>query len=154
MPLHPHPLPQDALLAAANARKHLGVRAVIHTTMGDMCVGACSRARLDSKLKSPFSYLRLFGEYAPKTVENFCTHARAGYYDGLIFHRVIKNFMCVCAHPVGAALQLQRTRCAALLDSLTCILPLSPHAGSRQATLWATVPAPAPSGSIWCFDQR
>jgi hypothetical protein len=29
-------VPKDALLAAANARKHLGVRAVIHTTMGDM----------------------------------------------------------------------------------------------------------------------
>ena len=39
------------------------------------------------------SYLRLFGEFAPKTVENFCTHSRAGYFDGLIFHRVIKNFM-------------------------------------------------------------
>ena len=59
---------------------------------------------LGFKLKSPFSYLRLFGEYAPKTVENFCTHARAGYYDGLIFHRVIKNFMCVCAHPVGGSI--------------------------------------------------
>jgi hypothetical protein len=33
-------LPKDALLAAANARKHLGVRAVIHTTMGDMFVFA------------------------------------------------------------------------------------------------------------------
>jgi hypothetical protein len=32
---------QDALLAAANARKHLGVRAVIHTTMGDMCDAVC-----------------------------------------------------------------------------------------------------------------
>lgn len=28
-----------------------------------------------------------------QTIENFCTHARNGYYDGVIFHRVIKGFM-------------------------------------------------------------
>lgn len=33
--------------------------------------------------------VRLFPEYAPKAVENFTTHARDGYYNGLIFHRVI-----------------------------------------------------------------
>lgn len=30
--------------------------------------------------------LQLFPEQAPKTVENFVTHAQAGYYDGLTFH--------------------------------------------------------------------
>ena len=33
--------------------------------------------------------IRLFAKLAPKTVENFTTHAKNGYYDGLIFHRVI-----------------------------------------------------------------
>lgn len=28
-----------------------------------------------------------------QTIENFCTHARNGYYDGVVFHRVIKGFM-------------------------------------------------------------
>lgn len=28
-----------------------------------------------------------------QTIENFCTHSRNGYYDGVIFHRVIKGFM-------------------------------------------------------------
>ena len=37
--------------------------------------------------------LRLFPEKAPKTVENFVTHAKEGYYDGLTFHRVINGFM-------------------------------------------------------------
>ena len=37
--------------------------------------------------------IKLFPEFAPKTVENFTTHAKNGYYDGLIFHRVIKDFM-------------------------------------------------------------
>ena len=34
--------------------------------------------------------LRLFPDECPKTVENFTTHAANGYYDGVIFHRVIK----------------------------------------------------------------
>ena len=35
----------------------------------------------------------LNSDAAPKAVENFATHAKNGYYDGLIFHRVIKGFM-------------------------------------------------------------
>lgn len=37
--------------------------------------------------------LELFKEDAPKTVENFIKYAEDGFYDGLIFHRVIKDFM-------------------------------------------------------------
>ena len=37
--------------------------------------------------------LRLFPEEAPKAVENFKTLAKHGYYDGLLFHRVIEDFM-------------------------------------------------------------
>lgn len=56
--------------------------AVIHTTLGDIKI-------------------RLFGEYAPKTVENFTTHAKNGYYDGLKFHRVIRDFMIQGGDPKG-----------------------------------------------------
>lgn len=56
--------------------------AVIHTTLGDIKI-------------------RLFGEYAPKTVENFTTHAKNGYYDGLKFHRVIRDFMIQGGDPNG-----------------------------------------------------
>lgn len=45
--------------------------------------------------------VRLFPEAAPKTVENFVTHAKNGYYDGLIFHRVIKDFMIQGGDPTG-----------------------------------------------------
>ncbi len=38
---------------------------------------------------------------APKAVENFVTHAKNGYYDGLIFHRVIKDFMIQGGDPTG-----------------------------------------------------
>lgn len=37
--------------------------------------------------------LKLFAEEAPATVENFLTYAREGFYNGTIFHRVIKGFM-------------------------------------------------------------
>jgi peptidyl-prolyl cis-trans isomerase B (cyclophilin B) len=37
--------------------------------------------------------LELDAEKAPKTVANFLEYARAGFYDGTVFHRVIENFM-------------------------------------------------------------
>ena len=56
--------------------------AVMHTNMGDIAI-------------------RLFPEKTPKTVENFTTHAKNGYYDGLIFHRVINDFMIQGGDPKG-----------------------------------------------------
>jgi len=45
--------------------------------------------------------LKLFPKVAPKAVENFVTHAKNGYYNGLIFHRVIKGFMIQGGDPEG-----------------------------------------------------
>jgi cyclophilin family peptidyl-prolyl cis-trans isomerase len=45
--------------------------------------------------------LRLFDEDAPKTVENFTKLARDGFYDNLIFHRVIRDFMIQGGCPQG-----------------------------------------------------
>lgn len=56
--------------------------ATIHTNMGDV-------------------KLRLFPQYAPKAVENFVTHAKEGYYDGITFHRVISEFMIQAGDPTG-----------------------------------------------------
>lgn len=56
--------------------------AVMHTTFGDIKI-------------------RLFPEKAPKAVENFVTHSKNGYYSGLIFHRVIKDFMIQGGDPNG-----------------------------------------------------
>ena len=43
----------------------------------------------------------LFDEDAPKTVENFKKLAADGFYDGVIFHRVIKDFMVQGGDPTG-----------------------------------------------------
>ncbi len=45
--------------------------------------------------------IKLFPELAPKAVENFMTHAKDGYYDGVTFHRVIQDFMIQGGDPEG-----------------------------------------------------
>jgi cyclophilin family peptidyl-prolyl cis-trans isomerase len=45
--------------------------------------------------------LELYDDDAPKTVENFVKLARDGYYDAVIFHRVIPNFMIQGGDPTG-----------------------------------------------------
>ena len=43
----------------------------------------------------------LYPKYAPLAVENFVTHAQNGYYDGVIFHRVIEDFVIQSGDPDG-----------------------------------------------------
>ncbi len=45
--------------------------------------------------------IELRPDMAPKAVENFITHSKNGYYDGLIFHRIIKDFMLQGGDPTG-----------------------------------------------------
>ena len=59
--------------------------AVMHTSMGDI-------------------EIKLFPEHAPNTVENFTTHAKNDYYNGIIFHRVIKDFMIQGGDPTGTGM--------------------------------------------------
>ena len=48
--------------------------------------------------------IELFDEDAPKTVENFTKLARDGFYDGVVFHRVIPDFMIQGGDPTGTGM--------------------------------------------------
>ncbi|KAJ7863081.1 hypothetical protein B0H14DRAFT_2739235 [Mycena olivaceomarginata] len=67
---------------AAGGPSPLANSATIHTTMGDM-------------------HMRLFPAQAPKAVENFVGHARSGFFEGIVFHRVIPKFMIQTGDPLG-----------------------------------------------------
>ena len=45
--------------------------------------------------------IKLMPEVTPKACENFVKLVEKGYYDGIIFHRVIKDFMIQCGDPTG-----------------------------------------------------
>lgn len=57
------------------------------------------RARIETDLGT--MVLRLFADKAINTVNNFVFLARQGFYDGTIFHRVIKDFMAQGGDPTG-----------------------------------------------------
>ena len=65
-----------------NKKQDIFTRAIIRTTLGDI-------------------ELELFPKLTAKTVENFTTHAKNGYYDHVRFHRVIPNFMIQTGDPLG-----------------------------------------------------
>lgn len=56
--------------------------AVMHTSEGDFTIG-------------------LLADKAPLTVNNFVTLARDGFYDGVVFHRIIESFMIQTGDPTG-----------------------------------------------------
>ena len=60
-------------------------KATLHTNYGDIDI-------------------KLFESLVPKTVENFITLAKDHYYDGVIFHRVIKDFMIQGGDPTGTGM--------------------------------------------------
>ena len=48
--------------------------------------------------------LELYPEHAPKTVNNFVFLANENFYDGVVFHRVINDFMIQCGDPTGSGM--------------------------------------------------
>jgi cyclophilin family peptidyl-prolyl cis-trans isomerase len=66
---------------------------------GDLDTSKAYRARFKTQ-RGEF-VVQLHGEKAPMTVENFVNLARAGFYDGTTFHRVIPGFMAQGGDPTG-----------------------------------------------------
>ncbi|XP_026279574.1 peptidylprolyl isomerase domain and WD repeat-containing protein 1 [Frankliniella occidentalis] len=74
---------KDDIIAATEATglQKVYETAIVHTAMGDI-------------------HIKLFLD-CPKAVENFCVHSKNGYFNGHIFHRVIKGFMVQTGDPTG-----------------------------------------------------
>ena len=60
-----------------------------------------TKLKLSSTLQRVIITVKLFPTLAPKASENFLKHAKDKYYDGLTFHRVIKDFMIQSGDPKG-----------------------------------------------------
>jgi cyclophilin family peptidyl-prolyl cis-trans isomerase len=71
--------------AASTVQENEIVKIKIETTKGDILVD-------------------LYAKEAPKTVENFMKLAKKGFYDGIIFHRVIPQFMVQTGDPTGTGM--------------------------------------------------
>ncbi|XP_067011053.1 peptidylprolyl isomerase domain and WD repeat-containing protein 1 [Anabrus simplex] len=77
------PSKEDIISATeATGVQRIYENAIVHTTMGDI-------------------HLKLFAKECPRTVENFTVHSKNGYYNGHIFHRIIKGFMIQTGDPTG-----------------------------------------------------
>jgi len=88
--------------------------AIIMAMILALFLGGCSKVELDQmaapaqgeqiaiiKTNMGDIYLRLFPDEAPEAVENFTVHSQNGYYDGVIFHRVMNDFMIQGGDPTG-----------------------------------------------------
>ncbi len=78
----PVPKASAAITTPETVKDNTIVKIKIETTLGDI-------------------YADLYEAEAPKTVENFVTLAKKGFYDGIIFHRVIPDFMIQTGDPTG-----------------------------------------------------
>ena len=75
--------------------------AIIHTSKGDIHVSLYrDECVLIPNENCAFTNFYL-SHRCPKTVENFTVHSKNGYYNGVIFHRVIKGFMIQTGDPFG-----------------------------------------------------
>ena len=89
----------------------------------------------------------LFADRAPRTVENFVNLARAGFYDGTTFHRVIGGFMAQGGDPTG------RGTGGSDLPDLKAEFSREPHVRGVCSMARTQDPNSANSQFFICFDD-
>ncbi len=106
--------------------------------------------------------LELFPEVAPLAVENFTTHVKNGYYNGLVFHRIIKDFMIQGGDPTGTGRDGESIWKKDFKDEFTnkmfdragvlAMANRGPHTNGSQFFI-TTAPAPWLNGRHTIFGQ-
>lgn len=105
------PAEEEIIDTDAAAAAVLPAAATLHTTLGDIVI-------------------KLQGELCPRTVENFATHSKNGYFDTILFHRIIKNFMIQTG---GTTLSSRESHVSLFLQ--TCRGKAEARKGIRHNTL-------------------
>ena len=75
-----------------------------YSSYPDMVIDTDKQYSATMKTNKGTVVFELFAEEAPKSVNNFVFLAREGYYDGVIFHRIVKNFMLQGGDPTGSGM--------------------------------------------------
>lgn len=107
--------------------------------------------------------LKMYSEVAPLAVENFVTHVKNGYYNGHIFHRVIKGFMIQGGDPTGTGRggesiwkkEFKNEYAPNLVFDKPFLLAMANHGPNTNGSQFfiTTVPAPHLNGGYTIFGE-
>jgi len=107
--------------------------------------------------------LKMYSEAAPLAVENFVTHVKNGYYNGHIFHRVIKGFMIQGGDPTGTGMggesiwkkEFKNEYAPNLTFDKPFLLAMANHGPNTNGSQFfiTTVPTPHLNGGYTIFGE-
>src|SRR4051812_3531087 len=133
-------MPSTDAIVNRSSRLQAVSRAILHTNAGPVTV-------------------ELFDEDAPKTVENFRRLSEDGFYDGLTFHRVIKDFMIQGGCPEGTGTGgpgytfEDEINDHKIVRGALAMANAGPNTNGSQFFLVTTDAAPGPDGKHTAFGQ-
>jgi len=132
----PVPTTVTSTTTPETAKDNTIVKIKIETTLGDV-------------------YADLYKEEAPKTVENFTALAQKGFYDGIIFHRVIPGFMIQTGDPTGTGMggpgyQFKDEFSKKLRHDKPCVLSMANSGPNTNGSQFFITEVPTP----WLDDRH
>lgn len=148
--------------AAACLLMGCGAAGAVPVSSGELQFAAPAKGAPIAVLTTSMGTIRvvLFPEQAPKAVENFVTLAKQGYFDGLTFHRVVKDFVIQSGDPTGSGTGGQSIwgapfadECSDLLHNYTGALSMANSGENANGSQFFLVATPADSVSEKLADE-
>jgi len=102
---------------------------------------------LHLQLKDGLVVIELFNEIAPAHVTQIKTLTRQGFYDGIVFHRVIEGFMAQTGDPTGTGMG------GSELPNIKAEFSKTPHVRGTLSMARSSSPNSANSQFFICFDD-